>query len=340
MASLRVIVVSGCGLLLITAAILAQTADPKANPPRPPIGQPAVPDPRLPASSAAVNGAFPLGPLDPGPYPLMPGYFTRKAADLNYRQTPFFNRCETNYPGFGVGRDFFPGVYPAYDAQYHYQWYQAYHREQQLTQRAEQMRGEAIDLFRRGEYETAAIRFLGAADVDHGDAAARVHAGHCLFALGQYADAVALLRRAFELQPALAYGGFDPRSDYGHRADFQEQLQTLRDYVDHTPDDAAATALLGYMIYFTDGSTRARPTLEKARRLNPDDGLVARLLAVASKASWNEAVARTTRRDARTYDQMGVRPKSNQPYHPPRRPTGNKSKPEWKKVDGNQTRRI
>lgn len=305
---------SGGAVVLILASIAAAQ-----NPSHP---QPTPPDP---ADSRASDDAErptrpPLGPTDPGPYPQMPGYFTKKAQDLNYRQTPFFSGQYGVFVPQGAGNDYFPGVYPYYDAQFHYQWYQAHAREQQLTQGAESMRRAGLELFHKGDYEAAAVQFLGAADLNQGDPIARIHAGHCQFALGQYAAAVEQLRRGFELQPALAYMRFDPRSDYQQWGDFEEHAKALRAYVEKHADDAAAAAVLGYMIYFTEGTTRARPLLEKAHALNPDEGLVNKLLRVADRASYSAAAARTPRRDARTYDQMGVRSQRTSTYDEQRRP--------------------
>ena len=255
-----------------------------------------------------------LGPLDPGPFPQMPGYFTPRALDLNYRQTPFFGGGY--YSGYGYGsQEYFPGVYPYYDAQRHYRWYIDYRRERQLMKRADSLRGEGLDAFHATDFEQAAMRFLGAAEADQGDAASRIHAGHALFALGRYADAVALLRRAFELQPTLVYMRVDPRADYNRPTDFDHHLDTLRAFVRRSPNDPAARLLLGYMRLYTQGPSAARPDVEAALRLSPNDSLAQRLYEVVSRSSLDEQVARTAgQRDNRPSDKMKIQRKNPPPY--------------------------
>jgi len=303
---------------LIVGFLSASLFSQQTAPAVPPVGDREYPAPERDLNNEVDEDA-PLGPVDPGPYPTMPGYFTRRARELNYQQTPFFNGSRGGYAGpfrdGGYGsQEYFPGVYPYYDAQVHYQWYLARRREQQLRRHATAMRAEGRDLFRDGEYERAAIRFLGAADMDQGDAAARVYAGHALFALGRYKDAVDLLRRAFELQPELTYQPYDARSDYGRMRDFDDHLRTLQRHLTREPQDDYALILMGYVLYYTDGPTQARPYLERAAKIAPQDTLLVRLLGVSSKASVNEAVARVSKKDTRPYDRMNVKSAQPQPY--------------------------
>src|SRR5439155_8479658 len=144
-------------------------------------------------------------------------------------------------------------------------------REKNVKNKADILRGEGLDAMRVGDYESAVIRLLGAAELNQGDAAARIHAGHALFAVGRYTDAAFLLRRGIELQPSLVFERFDPRDDFGRQADFENQLDALRQYVDAHPDNAGARTLLGYLVYYTEGPTKARPLLEKTPELAPDD---------------------------------------------------------------------
>lgn len=300
--------------LVCTWAVSGQPASAAGDPRLP------VPDPRVPTPQPMYDGKPAEGPLTPGPLPEMPGYFTRKAERRNYQQTPFFNRG--GYGVGGSGPDYYPGVYPSYDAQAHYRAYKEYERERQLIETNRSMKSEGFDYFRGGDFENAAVKFLGAAEQHHGDAASRLFAGHALFALGRYNDAHELLRRAFELQPSLAYARFDPRSDYGDRALFDQHLLNLRQYVRRQPTDPAAAVVHAYMTYYDEGMTQALPLLEHAARLSPRDSLVVRLLAVAGKASWNPDVAPAAA-ERRPYDSLGVRPAGRRlPYDALRRSRG------------------
>lgn len=281
-----------------------------------------------------------LGPLDPGPFPQMPGYFSKKAIDLNYRQTPFFGGRGNNYGGIGPygGQDYYPGVYPYYDAQRQYRWYIDYRRERQLVKRADNLRGDGLTEFQSGQYEAAAVRLLGASEHDHGDAASRVHAGHALFAVGRYADAAKLLRRAFDLQPTLAYLKFDPRADYGRPADFDLHLATLRNFVRQNSNDASANLLLGYLLFYTQGSSAAKPSLDAALRLAPNDSLARLLAGVTSKTATSERVARVSGQvDKTPYDQLKRAPKAAPAYDEMRVPVRQKAPSKKAKDD---TRRI
>jgi len=303
--------------LLIPALLFGQSPPPSDEPRLP------VPDPRVPTPQPMYDGKPAEGPLTPGPLPEMPGYFTRKAERLNYRQTPFFNRG--NGYGYSGGGDpgYYPGVYPYYDAQAHYRQYKEYERERQLIETNRSMKADGLEFFRDGDFENAAVKFLGAAEQHHGDAASRLFAGHALFALGRYNDAHALLRRAFELSPSLAYARFDPRSDYGDPSLFDRQLRSLRKYAGQHPEDASAAAVSGYMIFYAEGMTPALPLLEHAATLIPEDTLVKRLLAVAGKASWNrETLGDSVAADRRPYDQMGIRSNVRLPYDQLRRVSG------------------
>ncbi len=168
-----------------------------------------------------------------------------------------------------------------YDRQTWYNWYIASHRAGQLLDINEDKIDEGMELFRAGRYDRAAVAWLGAARADRSDAASRIHAGHALFAVGRYPEAVALLSRAFELAPQLAESQYDIRADYGDPADFEAHLTALKARVADYPDDAAATALLGYVIFYTDGPAAAFKVLERARTLDPRSEFVAKLWNVA-----------------------------------------------------------
>ncbi len=173
------------------------------------------------------------------------------------------------------------------DAQRYHYLNQFIRRDEALLRRNADLCAAGIVHFRRGEYERAAVTFLGAAETDHGDAAARLGAGHALFALGRYPDAIRLLRRAFELQPALATMGFDLRAEYGQPNDFALHREALEQAVARASRDAAAAAMQAYVVYYTDGPGGACDALARARRLDPGNELLDKLSAVA------ESVRRT-----------------------------------------------
>lgn len=167
---------------------------------------------------------------------------------------------------------------------------QRYHYLNQFIQRDQALLRQNVDqtrlglaVFRTGRYEQAAVKYLNAAAANHGDAASRIHAGHALFALGRYDEAMKLIRRAMQLQPRLTTEDYDVRDDYGDREDFTHHLAALEYHVTTYPNDAAGVLMLGYIRYYTTGPGSAYESLVKAKALDPRNDLIDKLLAVSSK---------------------------------------------------------
>ena len=128
-----------------------------------------------------------------------------------------------------------------------------------------------LTAFGRGDYSSAALSFILAARVNQGDAAARIHAAHAMFALGRHREAIPFLRRAFELQPLIAQLPLDMREDYGRKEDFVEQLHALEDAVAANSDDDDLRLLLGYSHLYSRNPAQAYRVLAHASQLRPDD---------------------------------------------------------------------
>lgn len=132
--------------------------------------------------------------------------------------------------------------------------------------------------FTQGEYGPAARHFLLAAALNQGDPAARLCAAHAQIALGNYDAAVRLLRRAFELQPRIAYLPIDLRKAYGKAGDFGKHLGAMHKALLADADDAQLHFLLGYYYFFSDDTAKAARLLDEALKLDRSDSLI-RLLA-------------------------------------------------------------
>lgn len=168
-----------------------------------------------------------------------------------------------------------------YDAQHDYLRHLADQRAGALLNQSAQAFDEGMEHFYFGRYDRAVIALLGAAEKNHGSAAARLHAGHALFALGRYDDAVRLIARAFELSPGLAYKSYDVRDEYGHVPDFDRQFATLTAVANARPNDAAAQTLLGYITFYSGNPGGAYPALARAARLTPNSYFIPKLLDLA-----------------------------------------------------------
>lgn len=274
----------GIGLMIgVAGALVAQSPAQSPAPPTPP---PPV------APGWMVPGALPPGLYRSGAMPLPPPAFY----DLNAYY----------YSGYGPwGGVFFPGGVQSYayhrsprqlrdiarvpyaaadrDAQdFHYR-NQFMRRDESLLARNAALTEQGTQLFRAGVYDRAARVLLDAAESNHGDALCRVRLGHALVALGRYGDAARHVRRAFELQPGLATLDYDLREEYGRRDDLDRHRAALERAVQDRPHDAAATLMLAYVRYYTDGPGHAADLLRNARRLDPGNELVDKLLTVAEQ---------------------------------------------------------
>lgn len=133
-----------------------------------------------------------------------------------------------------------------------------------------------LSAFSQGRYDQAADYFLLATELDHADPASRIHAAQALFALEQYAEAVQLIRRAFELQPRLIHVKYDLRTDYPDATDFADQLHAFRRFLAEHPDWQEGHLLLGYQLLYSGQRAEAHRVLAKAVSLDPLDKLAAR----------------------------------------------------------------
>ena len=164
-----------------------------------------------------------------------------------------------------------------------------YHRQQELYLR-EQMTllsyrdllDRGLDLFRDGSYGQAARAFLAAADKNHEDAAARIHAAQALMAVGMYDQAMGHVRRAFELQPLLMQLPMNLADDYANQADYAEHLAALAAHVKAHPKDHEAAILLAYQRFFSDKPRSSSEAMKRLKPLARTDPFVAKLLAAAA----------------------------------------------------------
>lgn len=228
-------------------------------------------------------------------------------------------------------------VQGAYDADHEYMDYIAAERAGRLLDANRHGVSQGIEHFRAGRYERAAIEWLGASERNQGDAASRVHAGHALFAIGRYDEAVKLLARAFELAPYLTESYFDVRTEYRNPIDFPTHLATLKAYVVKYPNSASAVTLLAYVTAYTEGPSAALPYIERANRLNPGDFFVQRLLKISRLVTPMPGVVPTApnqidpmdaeRMDGSDLNEQTPRPKDENDLEIRPAPSPNHSKP-------------
>ncbi len=284
------IALPGIVLVSLAGVAFAQSAPLPTQPPSTEAPKP-VPQP---LTYPAVPGALPPGLYRAGAQPIAPPGFY----DLSY----YYNSGYAPNGGFGSGYGYYglngnvsssprrqlqsaqvPYQAAVRDAQdYHYR-NQIYRRDESLLARNANLTAEGSALLRAGLYDRAAVTLLAAAEANHDDALSRVRAGHALFSLGRYDEAVRHLRRAFELQPPLATLNYDIRDDYSRQNDFDVQLVALERFVHARPQSVAGTIMLAYVRYYTTGAGTAYPLLRRAKYLDPRNELVDKLIAVSGQ---------------------------------------------------------
>jgi len=185
-----------------------------------------------------------------------------------------------------------------------YQWHLAQRRGTQLRDANRTIVDEGMRFFRMGDYQRAAITWLRASELDQGDAASRLAAGHALFALGRYSEANRLLAHAFELTPQLASLSYDIRKDYGNVRDFDEHLAALERFVAANPRDYHGRLLLGYILSYTYGPGYGYEHLQPVIQTVPSDSFAQKLWATAQMVG----PATTPRRERTVNAQQGYAP--------------------------------
>jgi len=133
---------------------------------------------------------------------------------------------------------------------------------------------EGLARFKETQYAEAVGAFVRAAELNQGDPAARLHAAYALVAIGNYDDAVLMIRRAIQLQSRLLYLPLSIREEYGPQVDFDAHLRRLREAAEAATDDPGLWMLLGYYQYFSSDRTAATVALATAQKLAPQDPLI------------------------------------------------------------------
>lgn len=194
------------------------------------------------------------------------------------------NRQRSQYDG-----NAYPGAAGGgYDSLYRLGSEFEYYRQQELAARAELslltydvLLAEGLSFFRGRRYAQAARSFIAATQKDQGDAASRLHAAQCLMASGLYSQALAHVRRAFELAPQLIYRPLNHRQNYVFPTDFDQHLEALWRYVRAHPRDDDATILLAYEQFFSDRPKNSMAAMKRVKARAKSDSFANRLWKAA-----------------------------------------------------------
>ncbi len=138
--------------------------------------------------------------------------------------------------------------------------------------------------FVKGDYGVAVRHFILAEELDQGDPTARLFGCHARTALGHYVDAAMTLRRAFELEPRLAYLPMDIRNTYADPNELARHIGALHLAAQQNATDARLWFLLGYYHFYTGEMADAASVLDRARRLAPNDRVIGQFAEVARQS--------------------------------------------------------
>ena len=164
--------------------------------------------------------------------------------------------------------------------------YAEWERRYELGRRAyADAMSDGLLAFRNGDYSQAVRHFVRAAKTNQGAAASRIHAAHAMVAIGRYHEALPALRRAFQLQPKIAYLALDIRRDYGRKADLDAHVKELAGATREAQDDPALWLLLGYYQFYSGREAAAIGSLNKVDELAPGDFMTDALLDAARMIS-------------------------------------------------------
>lgn len=277
---------------------------------RPPSTAPAAGRDREPGTTNAGSGQPPVTNSRAG----TPAHFrTGRRLSTNDREWANYRYFGGQPSRYGYGMYDYNGGYRSYGGYgpyggyddgdvYRFGFMQGYDKGQfdrTSNERAESVAAHAslnvssgLQFFRKGEYRKAADAYQLAAELDQGDPAARLCAGHALFALGRYREAARFIRRAFELQPRVAYLAYDIRGDYENRADFDEHLQALRKALDLAPRDPDRLFMLGYVLYYSNQRANAYAAFAQLLQVDKNDKLAASLYHNAQPSDVEADAAR------------------------------------------------
>lgn len=211
-------------------------------------------------------------------------YQRRRRASLQQRER--FQRVPIPPPYRGEYSPAAPQAYDrGFDDGFEQGWLAAMEEMRRLRGESvyEAAMADGIEAFREADYSLAVRSFLHAAKRDQGDPIARLHAAQALTALGHYDEAFDVVRRAFQLQPNLAYLPLDVRGGYEDVSAFNAHVDKLRGAAS-AESQWKASALLGYLLYYSDEPAGAYRAFRRAAQSVPHDPFVAQMLEAARLA--------------------------------------------------------
>lgn len=166
----------------------------------------------------------------------------------------------------------------------------------QRRDRALDKHGEALaagkEHLKAGEYAKAIVKLTLASKLNQGDAACRVHLAQARLALGQYAEAGAVLKRALQLQTQLVYHDLKLDRYYPAAGTLAAQRDALakwmaanQKWLQTDSRGADVQFLRGFLDYQLDDFAAATAAFRLAARSPQKDDVVRALLEICQPAT-------------------------------------------------------
>lgn len=138
------------------------------------------------------------------------------------------------------------------------------------------------EAFRREDYSAASRAYTLAAQLNQGDPVSRLEAAQAQIALGRHAAAGKMLRRAFAIEPRIAYLPLNLRDAYAKPADFETHIGLLRKAASDQADDVDVLFALAFCEHFGGDSAAAKKCLDQAQALEPGNSVIAEFRQVVT----------------------------------------------------------
>lgn len=146
---------------------------------------------------------------------------------------------------------------------------------------------QGLDHLRAGEYQKAVLKFTMASKLNEGDPASRIHLAQARLALGHYAEAAAVLRRALQLQPKLIYADLELDSFFPEEGTLKKATQRLGEWMHDATPTAEIEFLYGFFQFQCENLDSAHRAFQRAAVGLRKDNLTHDLLEVTKPASMS-----------------------------------------------------
>ncbi len=143
---------------------------------------------------------------------------------------------------------------------------------------------QGVEVFSQGDYKQAADLFGQVMSKYTDNVDAILAYGVARFATGDVTEAASAIRKGVRLAPDVANIPFDLRDRYGKKADFDQHLKALEDFVRSDPANVDGWLVLGFVRHYTGDRELASNTFDILKRRSSADTDIADMFLGARPA--------------------------------------------------------